>query len=211
MESKTTEQTLAYLVPLIQGQVKQSLSPYIVAIGGAGGCGKSHFTKLIHSQIPESSFLQLDHYKTPRTERYPNKIFGAHPEANRMSLIKNSLINLKEGRSIEIPQYCNTLGRATATKTFTASKIIFVDGEISTYDELRELFDFTIFIDSSWKTQLQTRVNRDIEVRGYTPEKAIETFLHSNLYEFKEFGLHTRELVDLVLFSDSSYNITIKN
>jgi len=41
------------------------------------------------------SILELDHYKTPRAERYPQRIFGADPKANNCELIIEHLNALK--------------------------------------------------------------------------------------------------------------------
>lgn len=181
----------------------------LIAIGGAGGSGKSSFAKKVRDHIPNSSILELDHYKTPREDRYPYNLYGADPKANRCALIREHLQMLKKGNIIHRPHYCNTEGRATHTIEFEPSSIIIVDGEISTYDIFRDIFDMTIFIEGHIALQLKTRLNRDIKERGYSKQKALKTFIHSNLKEFRQYGAKSKENCDIVLSADRNYQLEI--
>jgi uridine kinase len=178
-----------------------------IAIGGPGGTGKSSFAKILNRKIHDSVVLKLDNYKTPRKEREAAKIFGAAPKANRIDLIIDHLKKLKNGQEIEMPIYEGKIGMAFETKIIKPSRVIIVDGEISTYKYFISYMNISIFIDSHWRTQLNTRLNRDIDVRGFSVKKAIETFLHSNLTEFKEFGEHTKEWCDVHLFCNEDYSL----
>lgn len=71
-----------------------------------------------------------------------------------------------------------------------------------------DCFDFSVFIDAHWRTQLQTRLERDIRERGYSPRKAIETFLHSNLLEFEIYGAASKHWADIHLHCDAEYRLT---
>ncbi len=183
--------------------------PFLISIGGAGGCGKSTFVKKLASFLNTTAILELDHYKTPREERYPKRIFGADPQANECDLIVKHLKELKKNGTIERPYYCSTAGRATHSEKFLPAEIILIDGEISSYEQFRLLCDLSIFIDSSLKTQLKTRFSRDIKERGYSAKKALETFIYSNVKEFRKYGLPTKEFVDIVLFCDSNYTLSL--
>lgn len=184
-------------------------SPLLIAVGGAGGCGKSQFSKELAKYLNTTAILELDHYKTPRVERYPQRIFGADPRANNCELLVSHLKALKDNMSIETPVYCSTLGRADQSVHFNPQNIIIVDGEISTYEQFRHLMDITIYIDSGLITQLRTRLRRDIKVRGYTVKKAVETFIYSNLKEFRKFGLPTKKYADIVLRCNRNYKLSV--
>jgi uridine kinase len=183
--------------------------PFLVAIGGPGGTGKSTLAHFLHKSLESSSILHLDDYKTPRSERYQNNIYGAHPSANHMDWIVQDLRDLKKNKSIKKPIYCNQAGKIDGKETILPEAIMIVDGEISTYDQLRKQFDFSIFIDTHWKNQLHSRLSRDIAERNYTPLKAISTFCYSNLHEFEKFGAHTKSKCDLILWSDRNHNLSI--
>lgn len=182
-----------------------------LAIGGPGGTGKSTFSKKLSALLSDAPIMRLDDYKTPRSFRQDKFIFGAHPEANNLALIKEHLDQIKDGKSIEKPIYNAITGKADKTEIFKPSDFNIIDGEISTYKYFRDSIDFTIFIDSDWKTQLKTRISRDIDKRKYTKEKAITTFLQSNLKEFAEFGAESKKWSDIHIYCDENYHLRLES
>ena len=178
-----------------------------IAVGGPGGTGKSTLCSHLSKSLPDSRVLTLDHYKTTRAERERDGLSGPHPKANRMAMIREHLVYLKDGSPFEQPVYSAETGRADSTQPFHPGRFNIIDGETSTYPEFRDLVDFSIFVDSALRTQLETRITRDIEERRYTWEKAIVTFLQSNLREFPEFGAKSKEWADVRLFCAEDYTL----
>ena len=191
---------------MIKMEFKDTNSTIIVAVGGPGGTGKSTFCKKLKKHLSDSSILKLDDYKTAREERVKSNLFGAHPNANKMDLIAKHLNLLKNSKSIEKPIYNTNTGEILASEIFKPASIIILDGEISTYPQFREFIDLSIFIDSHWKTQLATRIDRDVEIRGYSKEKAVDTFLQSNLREFSEFGAESKLYSDVHIYCTDKYH-----
>lgn len=211
-EAWTSFELLGLLTRSLSLIQKENNQPLLVAIGGPGGTGKSTFSQSLHLELgTASSLLTLDDYKTPRAERAEQGIFGAHPEANKMDLIAEHMEALAKGETIQRPIYDAVSGSIVGSEPVPSRPIIIIDGEISTYESFRELLHVSIFIDAHWRTQLQTRLNRDIDVRQYSPEKAIETFLQSNLREFKTYGAHSIDWSDVLLWCDSEYQLSLKS
>jgi uridine kinase len=183
----------------------------VIAVGGPGGTGKSTFTSKLAELLPDSTVLYLDDYKTSRAERYGQNIFGAHPKANKMNEVKEHISCLKEGKSFNKPIYDAVNGTADTTTPFTPGRFNLLDGEISTYREFRDIVDFAIFIDSDWQTQLNTRITRDIEKRKYSEEKAIATFLQSNLREFRKYGAESKNWADIHLYCRADYHLELES
>jgi len=186
-------------------------TPVLVAVGGPGGTGKSTFSTALAEQLSAGSVLRLDDYKTSRAFRAERHIFGPHPDANKLELLKDHLIEMKAGRTFRRPVYDKENGEALDSTPYEPARFNILDGEIATYRDLRDLVDFSIFVDSDWKTQLATRIERDIEDRGYDQEKAIATFLQSNLREFSEYGAESKKWADLHLYCDAEYHLEIES
>ncbi|MHC5083320.1 MAG: AAA family ATPase, partial [Planctomycetota bacterium] len=91
------------LSTLIKKQFADADSPVLIAIGGPGGTGKTTFAKRLCKQLPGATILTLDDYKTPRSVRQKQNLFGAHPNANEMDLILSHLKTLKQNQSIKKP------------------------------------------------------------------------------------------------------------
>jgi uridine kinase len=183
--------------------------PAVVAVGGPGGIGKSTFAAKLKALLADAEILKLDDYKTSREDRRRKNLHGPHPEANRFSLVRTHLEALRRGEAIEKPVYCRKKGGDGAFEQIRPARFIIAEGEISTYRELHDLVDFSVFIDSHWKTQLNTRITRDIEERGYSPEKAIEAFLHSNLREFAAHGAESKNWADVHVHCSEDYQLVI--
>ena len=205
---KPAEQILAGLLEDLFAQYK---SPIIIAVGGPGGTGKSTFSKRLAAVLPNSGIIRLDDYKISRKERAEKKVFGPHPAANKMSLIREHLLLIRDGESFEKPVYNSEVGAADSTESYTPAHFNILDGEVATYRQFRDLIDFSVFIDADWKTQLGTRISRDIEQRGYSREKAIATFLQSNLREFTEFGAESKNWADIHLYCRDDYRLRIES
>ena len=201
----------AILSDLLTEVFKGTSGPVLIAVGGPGGTGKSTLSKRLAKTLPDAMSIRLDDYKTPRQIRQGKNLFGAHPDANRMDLIRDHLGKLKEKQSIKKPVYDSRTGQADETITVRPGEFVVLDGEISTYAELREFIDFAIFIDSDWTTQLNTRISRDISARGYSREKAIATFLQSNLREFTKYGAESKKWADVHLYSHDDYHLEIES
>lgn len=202
------EQILAHI---IQKLYSDSSSPVLIAIGGPGGTGKTTFAEKLSALIPDSSILSLDNYKTSRPERLKKKLSGPHPDANQIGLIKEHLNSISLKKTIESPIYSRESGTTGSYYTYKPQKINLIEGEISTYDMFREYIDFSVFIDSDIKTQLKTRLTRDMDIRGYSLEKAIYTFLESNLVEFSEFGSESKLHSDVHLYCHEDYHLAVES
>jgi uridine kinase len=188
----------------------ESSTPVVIAIGGPGGTGKSTFAKKLRRLLGHAAVLPLDDYKTPRHVRKGRNIFGPHPDANTMDLAAEHISLVKQNVTFDKPVYDNITGRTDTTETFSPKRFNILDGEISTYHDFREHVDFSIFIDAHYKTQLATRTSRDIEERGYTWEKAIETFLHSNLREYTKYGAESKNWADMHIYCNADYSLSIQ-
>lgn len=196
---------------LIQTVFRDQPGPVIIAVGGPGGTGKTSFSQRLSGKLKDADVLHLDHYKTPREDRIQHKLYGSHPEANRLALIHAHLASIRSGAEFQAPVYNDETGVADTQILYRPRRFNILDGEISVYREFRDRIDFTIFIDSDWKTQLNTRLFRDIQDRGFSREKVIRIFLQSNLRDFVQFGAEAKNWADVHLYCESDYRLTIES
>ncbi len=182
-----------------------------ISVGGPGGCAKTTFSAKLASLLPEAAILTLDNYKKTRKQRAELGLWGPHPQANRIDLAIEHIKELRAGNSIEAPLYDLETGEYPDTIQYNPVRFNIIEGEIATFEHFRELFDFSIFIDSDLKTQLKTRLGRDMVERGHSCEKAITNFLKSNIQEFEQYGAGTKSRADVHIYCDDDYNLVLES
>lgn len=199
------------LADVVHDLFDKSSASILIAIGGPGGSGKTTFAEKLRRRLVDCGIINLDNYKTARSEREMRNLAGPHPDANRMELVKKHLGMVKSGNSVELPVYDHVKGDTGSYKEYFPKRFTIVEGEISTYPEFRHLIDLSIFIDSDFKTQLAARTGRDVTVLGHSLQKAIKTFLVSNLTAFTQFGAESKQWADIHLYCHDDYHVSIES
>lgn len=189
---------------------KDHSEPVFIAVGGPGGSAKTTFSTKLASLLPEASILNLDNYKKTRKQRIELGLWGPHPQANRIDLVIEHLKELRAGNTIGVPLYDLESGEYPETTSFSPVRFNIIEGEISTCAQLRDMIDFSIFIDSDLKTQLKTRLGRDMRERGHSCEKAVTNFLKSNIQEFGQYGAQSKSWADVHIYCDGDYNLVLE-
>jgi phosphoribulokinase len=152
-------------------------SPVVFTIGVAGdsGSGKTTFTNAIRQIFGPAlvSTITLDDYhKYDREERKRLDITPLHPDANNISLLEEHIAQLRAGQSIEKPVYNHETGRFDPPILFAPRKILILEGLHTLFTpRLRELMDFSIFVDPEKEVKYAWKRRRDIERRGYSDEQ----------------------------------------
>jgi uridine kinase len=157
---------------------KEIKTPYIIGIAGPSGSGKSFMSDLILETLttmyPDSSkdiviISQDSYYKGGDS----NTNYDV-PKAIDFKLLLQHLNELIEGNPIECPIYdFTTHSRKKDVNIVNPAKIIIVEGIlIFTQKELKNLFNYKIFVHASIATQLLRRLKRDINERGRDIELA---------------------------------------
>lgn len=184
--------------------------PIFIAVGGPGGSAKTTFSAKLASLLPGAAILTLDNYKKTRKQRIELGLWGPHPQANRIDLAIKHLKELRAGNSIEVPLYDLESGEFPGTVPYSPVRFNIIEGEIATCPQIRDMIDFSIFIDSDLKTQLKTRLGRDMRERKHSCEKAITNFLKSNIQEFAQYGAQSKSWADVHIYCDDDYNLVLE-
>lgn len=156
----------------------------ILVIGIAGGTasGKTTLMKNLIARF-EGNVTVLSHdnyYKRhddlPFEERC--KLNYDEPGAFDTSLMVYHLDQLRHGHEIECPVYDFSLhNRSDQTIRVVPQKVIIVEGIlIFESEELRNLMDIRIFVDSDADIRLCRRIKRDVNKRGRTLESVLKQY-----------------------------------
>jgi uridine kinase len=155
----------------------------LIGICGGTGSGKTTLAQKLHKAFPQNSILisQDSYYRN-----YPNLSFDErskfnfdHPNSLEFSLLREQLMALKENRSVDQPIYNFSIhARESRTNRIEPAQLIIVEGILLfAAEEVRDLFDLKIFVDTDSDTRVLRRIERDIKERGRDFAGVMEQYL----------------------------------
>ena len=181
----------------------------IIGICGGSGSGKTTLLKRLahYFQDVKPTVFSMDNYYLP----IENQQLDANKQVNfdlptaldRTQLIAD-LSRLKSGESVEVKEYAfNAPPGKNVLITLEPSEVIIVEGLfLFEYREVHELLDFSIFMDVEPDVQLDRRLYRDQETRGYSREAIIYQWDNHVLPCFENFLLPFKKNADFLFKND---------
>ncbi len=156
----------------------------VIGIAGGTASGKTTLMKnLIGEFGAEVTVLSHDnYYKYKRHDEMPFeercKLNYDEPAAFDTSLMVYHLDQLRHGQAIECPVYDFTVhNRSGETIRLVPKKVIIVEGIlIFENEDLRNLMDIKIFVDTDADIRLCRRIKRDVNKRGRSLESVLEQY-----------------------------------
>ena len=156
---------------------------YLIGITGGTGCGKSTIVDKIINEISDKDIcvLSQDSYYNDNsnlTFEQRDKLNYDIPEALDFELFYEHLKLLKDGFSINRPNYCFTNHlRTKDTTLIEPKKIIIIEGILILSDEnIRNILNHRIYIDVAENIRENRRVERDFVDRGRKKLNTIKLF-----------------------------------
>ncbi len=182
-----------------------SAQTIVVGIAGGTGCGKSTIAEKIREVFPHSSVLvsQDSYYKSlshlPIEERH--RVNFDHPSAIDFDLFKTHLLSLKDGVVVEGPVYdFQTHIRKEKTRVIEPAELIIVEGILLfAIDEIRELIDLKIFVDTDDDIRVLRRIQRDIHERGRDLPSVIDQYLKTVKPMHDAFVAPSKQYADIII------------
>lgn len=178
----------------------------IIGISGASASGKSLLANTIVNElgsdqvviISEDSYYK-DHSGIPFEERA--KINYDHPDAFDHELLFQHLLQLQQGKSIEIPIYNHSLHiRDKETRPIGQHTIIVLEGILLFVEQqLRELMDIRIFMETSLDICLIRRLKRDIKERGRSLDSVLKQYEETVRPMYLQFIDPSKRYADLIV------------
>ena len=156
----------------------------ILVIGIAGGTGSGKTTlmdNLVKRFGDDVTVLSHDNYYRRRDDmsmEERQKVNYDEPAALETDLMVRHLDKLRQGESIECPVYDFTQhNRSDKTITIVPKRVIIVEGIlIFENEDLRNLLDIRIFVDTDADVRLGRRILRDVEERGRTLQSVLDQY-----------------------------------
>ena len=151
--------------------------PFIIGICGGSGAGKTTLLRRLSDIFGEvkPSIFSMDNYYFPKSMQQldSNGIVNFDlPTAIDEERLTADLKSLMQGKAIEVKEYFfNSPPDKNVLITIQPSAFIIVEGLfLFHYKEVFKSLDYSIFVDVDHATQLDRRIYRDQETRGYSRE-----------------------------------------
>ena len=182
-------------------------APFLIAVSGGSGSGKSTIVKFLQDHCDASDILVLsqDHYyrdfsHLPLVER--DRVNFDHPDSIDSQLLFAHVHQLLRGESIERPTYdFATHTRSAKTEKTSSKPTIILDGIFTLYFEtVRKLTNLKIFMDVGDDLRFIRRLKRDIEERGRTMDGVIQQYTETVRPMHIQFVEPTKRFADLVVY-----------
>ena len=185
---------------------KISFQPFIIGVAGGSGSGKSTVSKKVLAAFgPDMvSVVMQDDYYCDQTHVAPEvrdqKNYD-HPEAFEWPLLVQHVQALRNGETIEMPEYDFTIhNRSSRTITVKPAPVIVIEGLFALYDEaLRDTMSLKIFVDTASDIRFIRRMQRDITERGRSVESVVGQYLETVRPMHKQFIEPTKRHADLII------------
>jgi uridine kinase len=181
-------------------------STIIIGISGASASGKSLLANTIVNElgsdqvviISEDSYYK-DHSNIPFEERA--KINYDHPDAFDHELLFKHLMQLQQGKSVEIPIYNHSQHiREKESRPIGKHAIIVLEGILLFVEQkLRELMDIRIYMETSLDICLIRRLKRDIKERGRSLDSVLKQYEETVRPMYMQFIDPSKRYADLIV------------
>lgn len=166
----------------------------IIGICGGSGSGKTTLLKRLaaHFGPMRPTVFSMDNYYLPIEQQLLDvngQVNFDLPSALDQQTLFADLRKLKGGEPVEVKEYhFNAPPGKNVLITLEPSPVIIVEGLfLFHYTEVSELIDFSIFMDVDPEIQLDRRLYRDQETRGYTREAILYQWDNHVIPCFEQF------------------------
>ncbi len=177
----------------------------IIGIAGGTGSGKTTLTQRIKEAFEDNiAVLSHDYYyksnsDLPFEER--TKLNYDHPNAFDTDLLIQHMRALKEGKTIHHPVYSFVEHtRLEETVEVKPAKVIILEGIlIFENQELCDLMDIKVFVDTDADLRIIRRLLRDVKERGRDLDSVITQYIGTVKPMHEQFVDPTKKRADIII------------
>ncbi|MEL7084954.1 MAG: phosphoribulokinase [Cyanobacteria bacterium P01_G01_bin.4] len=174
----------------------------LIGVAGDSGCGKSTFLRRLSDLFGEELITTIcldDYHSLDRYQRKETGITALDPRANNFDLMYEQVKAIKSGEAIMKPIYNHETGLIDPPEKVEPNRIVVIEGLHPMYDErVRELLDFSVYLDISPEIKVAWKVQRDMAERGHTYEDVLRS-IEARRPDFEAFIDIQKKYADVVI------------
>ena len=178
----------------------------LIGIAGGTGSGKTSIAKAITSDFGKSevALIEQDAYYRDLSDLTMEKrsvVNFDHPDAVDFDFMKLQLNNLIQGNKVNIPIYdFATHTRKNETQSVERHRIIILEGILTLFhQEIRDMMDIKIYVETADDIRIIRRIKRDIEKRERTFTSVIEQYYNTVRPMHIQFVEPTKKYADIII------------
>lgn len=177
----------------------------VIGVAGGTGSGKSSIAKkLCEAFAPDAVILCHDYYYKHNQHlsfEERAKCNYDHPDSLETDLMVQHVKQLKAGQDVQHPTYDFTKHlRKPNWEETKAKRIIIVEGIlIFTNQQLVDLCDLRLFVDTDADVRFARRIKRDVNKRGRTMESVIEQYMTTVKPMHEQFVEPSKRKANLII------------
>lgn len=180
--------------------------PILIGITGGTGSGKSTIAKEIYNKFGEDciAMIEQDSYYKEQSDLSMEervKTNYDHPNAFDTPLLIEHLNTLLKKQAIDKPVYdFESHNRKKETIRIEPREIVIVEGILVLEDEeIRNLLDIKLYVDTDADVRIIRRILRDINERGRTVDSVINQYLNVVRPMHMQFIEPTKRYADIII------------
>jgi uridine kinase len=180
--------------------------PVVFGVAGGTASGKTTVAQAILDAVGAAQVAYLPHDAYYRDMGHLSLAERArlnydHPDSLETDLLVRHVQRLLVGQAVQVPVYDFTQHRRTEeTVLVEPSPIILIDGIlIFTNEELRQLMDIKVYVDTDADIRFIRRLQRDIHERGRSLESVVKQYLQTVRLMHMEFVEPSKRYADVII------------
>ncbi len=174
----------------------------LIGVAGDSGCGKSTFLRRLEDLFGKDFITVIcldDYHSLDRKQRKEAGVTALNPKANNFDLMYEQIKALKSGQAVDKPIYNHETGMIDPPERIEPNHIIVVEGLHPLYDaRVRELLDFSVYLDISDEVKIAWKIQRDMAERGHTYDDVIAS-INSRKPDFTAYIDPQKEFANVVI------------
>lgn len=191
--------------------------PVVIGITGGSGSGKTTIAHKIVDQMQKNEHILImtqDSYYKDNTGIPMNirqNINYDHPDAFDIPLLREQINCLLKYEPIEMPVYdFKEHTRSKETIYTEPADIIILEGIlVLASEDIRNLMDIKVYVDTDDDIRFIRRLERDIKERGRSLDSVIEQYLDTVKPMYHQFIEPTKRYADIIVPEGGENNVAI--